>query len=81
MQINNDILKKLSNMSDDEFKKFISGAALENGIALPNVSEADIAKIRALLVNIDANDPGIAAAVSEISKNMSGSKKGSRNNH
>lgn len=75
MQINNDLLKKLSAMSNDDFKKFISSAAAENEIDLPAISSADIEKIRAMLGSIDPNDPTISRAIGEISKSDAPDKR------
>ena len=70
MQINNDSLKKIAVMNDDEFRSFLSKAASESGINIPNVSPADIAHIRSLLLGMNAGDPSITKAVNDISKNI-----------
>ena len=70
MKINNDQLKKLSSMSDDEFKKLISAAAGDSGISLPSVSDSDIARIRSVLSQVNAGDPTVTRAIDSISKSI-----------
>jgi hypothetical protein len=70
MQINNDQLKKLNSMSDDEFKMFISKAAGENGVTVPNISSMDIARIRSVLSKVSEGDPTVTKAVDSISKSI-----------
>lgn len=49
MQIDNNALKKITNMSDGELREVISSVAREKGLFLPNISENDLAKIRSAL--------------------------------
>ena len=62
MQIDNNALMKILSMNDDELKKVIAAAAGEGGIPLPNISAADIARLRTALGGIGC-DPN---AMSEI---------------
>ena len=62
MQIDNNALMKILSMNNDELKKVISAAAGEGGIQLPNISEADIAKLRTALGDV-GNNP---SAMNEI---------------
>ena len=73
MQLNSDSLKKIAAMSDDDFKKFISDAASESGMALPSISVRDIERVRSLLSGIEKGDPLITQAVDGIAKSL---KKG-----
>ena len=70
MQINNDQLKKLNSMSDDEFRKLISKAAGESGVSIPEVSGVDLARIRSVLNQVSAGDPTLTGAIDSISKSI-----------
>ena len=76
MQINNDTLKKIAGMSENEFKKFISDAASESGVSIPAISSADVERIRSILRGVENGDPTITKAVDGLSKNL---KKGKGN--
>ena len=56
MQINNDALKKINSMNDGELKALISSVAKEKNLNIPTIAEADLAKIRAALSNINPSD-------------------------
>ena len=70
MQINNDILKKLSSMNDNDFKRLISGVAAESGISPSSISDTDLSKIRSILSTVDPNDPAVTEAVNKIRKDI-----------
>ena len=67
MQIDNNALTKILSMDDNELKKVIAAAAGEGGVKLPNISEADIAKIRAALCGA-GSDPKIMAEIMNAAK-------------
>ena len=73
MQLSSDSFKKITAMSDDDLKKFISNAASESGVALPSISVRDIERVRSLLSGIEKGDPSITQAVDSIARNI---KKG-----
>lgn len=56
MQIDNNALKKITNMSDGELREVISSVAREKGLFLPNISENDLAKIRSALSMMSPSD-------------------------
>ena len=56
MQIDNNALKKITNMSDKELREVISSVAREKGLSLPNISESDIARIRGALSSMSPSD-------------------------
>ena len=65
MQIDNNSLKKFSNMNDSELKAMILSMAKESGLSLNNVSTADLSKIRDMLESVSAGDPDTIAAISK----------------
>ena len=71
MQINNDALSKLLSGSDEELKKVISNAAREGGVSLPNISTADIAKLRAALCSLGSTPE----AMNDLLKSAESKKK------
>lgn len=73
MQINNEALAKILSGSDEDLKKIISAAAGEGGVSMPNISAADISKLRAALSSI-GNSP---LAMDEILKSAE-TKKNNR---
>ena len=56
MQIDNNALKKITNMSDAELRQVIASVAKEKGLIMPNISENDLAKIRTALSGISPSD-------------------------
>lgn len=56
MQIDNNALKKITNMTDSELRQVITSVAKEKGISMPNISENDLAKIRTALAGISPAD-------------------------
>lgn len=56
MQIDNNALKKITNMDDRELREVISTVAREKGLFLPNISESDLAKIRLALSSMSPAD-------------------------
>jgi hypothetical protein len=56
MQIDNNSLKKITNMSDSELRQIISSVASEKGLFLPNISENDLSKIRSALSTMSSAD-------------------------
>ena len=71
MQLNNDALSKLLSQNDEELKKIITAAAGEGGVNVPNISSADLAKLRAALSSI-GNTPN---AINDILKSAEITKK------
>ena len=59
MQINSSALEKILSCNDEELKKVISAAASEGGISLPNISAADILRLRAALGSIGSSPEAI----------------------
>ena len=70
MQINNNVLAKILSGSDEDLKKIIAAAAGEGGVAIPNISAADIAKLRTALSSIG----GSPQAMDEILKSAEAKK-------
>ena len=70
MHIDNETLKKISSMSNSDFSSFISSIASGSGFSLPNLSDADIAKIKELLRSANPGDPTWAEALAKASSNM-----------
>ena len=58
MQIDNKSLQKILSMNNEELKKVISAAAVEGGVSIPSISEADIDKLKNALSGV-GNDPKI----------------------
>ena len=58
MQIDNKSLQKILSMNNEELKKVISAAAVEGGVSVPYISEADIDKLKNALSGV-GNDPRI----------------------
>ena len=56
MQFDNNALKKITNMGDSELREVISTVAREKGLFLPNISDADLAKIRSALSSMSPAD-------------------------
>ncbi len=56
MQIDNNALRKIMTMDDKELKALITSIAGERGLSLPNVSAADLAKIRSALGSMSPAD-------------------------
>lgn len=67
MQIDNKSLQKILSMNNEELKKVISAAAVEGGVSIPSISEADIDKLKNALSGV-GNDPRI---MEEILKSAS----------
>ena len=65
MQIDNNSLKKFSNMNDSELRAIILSMAKESGLSLNNISSADLSKIRDMLGSVGAGDPDTIAAISK----------------
>ena len=70
MQINNDALAKILSGSDEDLKKIISSAASEGGVAIPNISAEDLAKLRAALGSLGSTP----LAMDEILKSAEAKK-------
>ena len=70
MQINNNALAKILSGSDEDLKKIITAAAGEGGVSIPNISAADVAKLRAALNSIG----GSPQAMDEILKSAEAKK-------
>ena len=58
MQIDNKSLQKILSMNNEELKKVISAAAVEGGVSIPSISEADIDKLKNALSGV-GSDPRI----------------------
>ena len=56
MQIDNNALKKITNMNDKELREMISAVAREKGLFLPNISESDLSRIRSALSGMTPKD-------------------------
>lgn len=54
MQLDKKNLERVFAMNDDDLKKTVNAVAKEKGLSLPNISDADIAKIRAALGSISS---------------------------
>ena len=78
MQIDNDTLQKLSAMSNEELKGFISKVAGESGLSTPSISQLDIGRIRSILYDIQKGDPDLMKKINSISKSI---KKDGNNSH
>ena len=68
MQIDNEVLKKISTMNDADFIKFIASVAGENGIAIQNLSQSDLARIRSALGGVSKGDPTVMKAIDDASQ-------------
>ena len=56
MQIDNNALKKITNMNDKELRETIASVAREKGLSIPNISESDLSRIRSALSGMTQAD-------------------------
>ena len=70
MQIDNETLRRISSMKDDELTRFISSFAAAKGIDLPELSKSDVARIKALLGGVGRGDPAILDAIGKATSNI-----------
>ena len=70
MQINNDTLKKLSAMSDNDLTNFISSLAKSNNLSIPIPSQTDLARIRTALNGASRSDPSVMNVLNDITKSL-----------
>lgn len=69
MQIDNNALMKILSMNDDELRKIIVTAAGEGGVQIPNISAADVAKLRAALGSVGSDPKAMSEIMNASTKN------------
>ena len=69
MQFDNNMLKRISSMDNNELREIIASVAREKGLNLPKISDSDIAKIRATLAGMSP------AEIESLRKSLEGKGK------